>query len=131
VRRLVTRLALTLGLAAVAATMVAATGCSNQRNGVAGGDADRGKAMLVEFGCGTCHTVAGVNSAHGRVGPPLTGFAGRHYIAGELPNTAPNLVRFLLDPPAVEPGTAMPDMNVPVSAARDIAAYLEARRTGG
>jgi cytochrome c1 len=58
------------------------------------------------------------------VGPPLAGFAGRTYIAGRFPNTAPALVRWIESPQAVAPGTAMPDLGIEEAQARDIAAYL-------
>jgi cytochrome c len=83
--------------------------------------------MIVEYGCGTCHVIPGVRTARGTVGPSLAGFGSRRLIAGELPNTDPNLIRWIVDPPAVEPKTGMPDMNVPRVAARDIAAFLRTR----
>jgi cytochrome c1 len=58
------------------------------------------------------------------VGPPLTMFAHRAYIAGQLPNQPENLVRWIQDPQGVEPGTAMPDLGVTPAVARDMAAYL-------
>jgi cytochrome c len=58
------------------------------------------------------------------VGPPLTMFAQRAYIAGQLPNEPDNLIRWIQDPQTVEPGTAMPDLGVDTSTARDMAAYL-------
>jgi hypothetical protein len=57
-------------------------------------------------------------------GRPLAGFAGRTYIAGRFPNTAPALVRWIESPQAVAPGTAMPDLGIEEAQARDIAAYL-------
>jgi cytochrome c len=45
-------------------------------------------------------------------------------IAGELPNSPDNLVRWIKDPKAVEPGTAMPDLGLTDDEARDVAAYL-------
>lgn len=45
-------------------------------------------------------------------------------IAGELPNTPDNLVRWIKDPKLVEPGTAMPDLGLSDEQARDVAAYL-------
>ena len=45
-------------------------------------------------------------------------------IAGKLPNTPPDLVRWIMHPQAIEPGTDMPDLGVPLRGARDIAAYL-------
>ena len=90
----------------------------------AGGDAAAGRQAIVEFGCGTCHTIPGVTGANGLVGPPLTDFASRATIAGELPNTASQLERWITSPQTVEPTTDMPDMGVPQAAARDIATYL-------
>lgn len=91
---------------------------------VAGGDARRGLAHMEHHGCGLCHVVPGLRGGDGTVGPPLTDYALRSYIAGALPNTADNLTLWIMDPQAVEPGTAMPDLDVSRSAARDIAAYL-------
>jgi len=91
---------------------------------VAGGDARRGAALIAEFGCAACHTVPGVTGARGTVGPPLTRFAARGYIAGMLRNTPPNLVRWIRDPQGVVPGNAMPNMGVTEAEARDMAAYL-------
>jgi cytochrome c2 len=88
------------------------------------GDPRRGAVLIHQFSCGACHAIPGVRGADGRVGPPLDGFADRSFIAGELPNTAANLERWLRDPPAVEPGTAMPNLGVSEASARDMAAYL-------
>ena len=46
------------------------------------------------------------------------------YIAGELPNSPENAIRWIRDPKRVEPGTVMPDLGVTTAEARDIAAYL-------
>lgn len=89
-----------------------------------GGDAAAGADLIRSYGCGTCHTVPGVRGAKGKVGPPLTAFAHRAYIAGNLTNEPPNLVAWIMDPQAVEPGTAMPALGVTAEEARDIAAYL-------
>lgn len=91
---------------------------------VSGGNAEQGPALIRAHGCGGCHTVEGVRGANGRVGPPLNTVGARMYIAGRLPNTPDNLVRWIMDPQEVDPGNAMPDMSVPESEARDIAAYL-------
>jgi cytochrome c1 len=48
----------------------------------------------------------------------------RWSIAGHLPNTPANLVRWIMHPQEVAPGTLMPDLGVPERQARDIAAYL-------
>ena len=89
-----------------------------------GGDPARGRVMVVRFSCGACHQIDGVANAHGAVGPPLVAFADRTMIAGVLPNTPPNLVRWLEHPQAVVPGNAMPDMGLDEAQARDVAAYL-------
>src|SRR5678810_1226335 len=38
---------------------------------VAGGDAGRGKTAIAVYGCGSCHTIPGIRTAKGTVGPPL------------------------------------------------------------
>jgi len=45
-------------------------------------------------------------------------------IAGELPNTPDNLIRWLENPKAIEPKNAMPDLGLSQEQATDIAAYL-------
>ena len=87
-------------------------------------DPERGRMLIREYGCGACHTVPGVRSATGLVGPPLNGIADRTYLAGQLPNTPDNMRRWIREPQNVEAGTAMPNMNVSEDDARDIAAYL-------
>jgi cytochrome c len=101
------------------------------RRAVAGGDAARGRATIARFGCGGCHVVPGVPGAVGRVGPPLDALAGRAVIAGTLPNEPEALVRWIRDPQAVRPGTAMPDLGLGEREARDVAAYLYAVEQGG
>lgn len=91
---------------------------------VTGGEPDRAEAAIRRHGCGTCHTIPGIPGADAVVGPPLTGFAERAYIAGRLPNSPESLILWIQDPHAVKPETAMPDMAVSEQEARDIAAYL-------
>ena len=89
-----------------------------------GGNPDRGPTLIRSYGCGTCHTIAGVPGANGLVGPPLAGIAQRSYIAGVLPNAPENMVRWIENPKAVDSLTAMPVLGVSPADARDIAAYL-------
>jgi cytochrome c oxidase assembly factor CtaG/cytochrome c2 len=96
----------------------------NNASILTGGNPQTGQQKLEYYGCPACHTIPGVRGADGLVGPPLTRVASRVYIAGVLPNTPENMVRWLEDPPAVDKLTAMPNMRIPVSDARDIAAYL-------
>lgn len=77
------------------------------------------------YGCGSCHTIPGIRGADGLVGPPLTRFHERPYIAGQLPNTPENLVHWIMNPQEVAPGTAMPDLEVLEQDARVIATYLQ------
>jgi cytochrome c len=88
------------------------------------GNPQRGKVLIRDYGCGSCHTIPGIYTARGLVGPPLMFFSRRTMIAGELPNSPDNLVRWLRNPKAVEPGTAMPDLGLSNDQAQDIAAYL-------
>ncbi|MGA7158752.1 MAG: hypothetical protein WBY53_18040 [Acidobacteriaceae bacterium] len=87
-------------------------------------DPAQGKVLLQSYGCGSCHTIPGIATAHGMVGPPLFYFSRRTLIAGELPNTPDNLIRWIQNAPAIEPGTAMPDLGVSQGNAKDMAAYL-------
>jgi cytochrome c1 len=112
----------------LAAALVVAA-CSTPGGAVPGaaptvGDPDRGKQLISDYGCGSCHVVPGVPGAGGLVGPPLTDFGRRSYIAGVLPNNAANLQHWIRDPQGVVPGNAMPDLGVSGVDARDIAAYL-------
>ena len=91
---------------------------------VTGGNPDAGKQAIQIYGCGSCHMIPGVDNANGTVGPPLEFWARRTYIAGEVPNTPDYLIRWIQVPQAIEPGTAMPNLGVTESHARDIAAYL-------
>lgn len=109
----------------------AACGCAREEGyqlEVAGGDAGRGQMLVKQFGCGACHVIPGVSGARGRVGPPLEHYARRVYVAGKFPNTPDVLVRWLRDPPALAPATAMPAVGVNEKQARDIAAYLYSLR---
>lgn len=88
------------------------------------GNADHGRQLIRSYGCGACHMVPGIHDARGLVGPPLFYFSERTMIAGELPNTPENLVRWIQNPKSVEPKTAMPDLGLTQDQAYDIAAYL-------
>jgi mono/diheme cytochrome c family protein len=87
-------------------------------------DPDRGHQAINQYACITCHRIPGVVGPNAPVGPPLDGIAGRAMIAGRLPNTFDNMVRWLREPQAVDPLTAMPPLGVTERDARDIAAYL-------
>jgi cytochrome c len=91
---------------------------------ITGGDPERGRMLARDRGCGGCHVIPGVPRATGLVGPSLKHVANRVYIAGVLANTPGNMVRWLQDPPAVDPLTAMPRLDLSGQEARDIAGYI-------
>ena len=115
---------------AVALTLL---GCANRETTrrVAGGDPERGRALIKAYGCGSCHTIPGVRGANSYVGPSLDGVASRAYIAGVLPNDPENMVRWIENPPAIDAKTAMPYLHVSARDARDIAEYLYRLRARG
>ena len=87
-------------------------------------DPERGAMALLQYACTSCHRIPGIVGADAHVGPPLKGIASRKYLAGRLPNTPENLVRWIRDPKSVNPATLMPNLDVTENHARDIAAYL-------
>jgi cytochrome c len=118
-----------VGAVALIAAISACSNLSSERVRAAyvttgGGDARAGRDDIRKYGCNACHTISGVAGARGLVGPPLDGIAAREYIAGEMPNTAANLMKWIQHPRQVEPHTVMPEMNVSEQDSRDIAAYL-------
>ena len=95
---------------------------------VPGGNPERGEVAVRRYGCAACHTLPDVRSALGQVGPDLEDVGTRMFIAGQLPNTPENLIRWIQEPQEIRPETAMPDLGVTEAEARDIAAYLYSRR---
>jgi len=89
-----------------------------------GEDAQRGRIAIERHGCVACHRIPGIRSPVSNVGPPLERIATRGYIAGVLANTPENMRRWLRNPPAVDPRTAMPKLDLTDQETRDIAAYL-------
>jgi mono/diheme cytochrome c family protein len=87
-------------------------------------DAERGRMALTQYACQACHNIPGVTGPDTFVGPPLAGLARRKYVAGMLPNTADNLVRWIRVPHEIDPQTTMPTLGVSERDARDMAAYL-------
>ena len=106
------------------------SGCTGEVRGVpeerpsSDESVNHGRELIAQYGCGSCHSIPGVPGADAMVGPPLNDFYKRTYISGRLPNTWDNLTWWIQDPQEIEPGTAMPDLNVTEEEARDIAAYL-------
>ena len=108
--------------------VVTASCSSSGRAAIPGGDPGRGARTIAEMGCGACHHIEGIPGANGLVGPPLDNVAQRGMLAGELPNSPENMVRWIRNPQSVEPATAMPNLNIGEQSARDIVAYLYSLR---
>lgn len=107
------------------ASPAAPTGtASGARPGGLRGDPQRGKRILRQYACHSCHMVPGVTGSEVDVARPLTDLARRPVIAGRLAPTQENLIRWIRDPQAIDPRTAMPDMGVTQRDAVDISAYL-------
>jgi len=120
-------------LTALSGAILAATSCVGGKEArayavYAGGDPLRGAQVINMKKCGSCHVIPGINGAAGLVGPPLASFARRTYIAGEVANTPDNLVRWVMNPQAIEPHTAMPNLGLTQQQAHDVAAYLYTRQ---
>jgi cytochrome c551/c552 len=86
--------------------------------------AERGRAAIVRVGCGSCHSIEGIDWPRGRVGPSLHDYAQRGLIAGHLPNRPELLAAYIRNAPALVPNSGMPAMPVSEREARDIAAFL-------
>ena len=89
-----------------------------------GASAERGREAIRRHGCVACHVIPGIPGPRSNVGPPLEGIARRAYIGGVVPNLPSEMIRWLVDPPRVDPLTAMPAMGISSVEAQDIAAYL-------
>jgi cytochrome c len=104
--------------------LLLAIGCSGDESEPPPGDPDKGRAAIREYGCGSCHMIPDIPGADGHTGPSLERIARRVYLAGVLPNTPDDMARWIREPEAVDPRTAMPNMGVSESDARNITAYL-------
>ena len=92
-----------------------------------GSPAAEGEALIASKPCVGCHTIPGVPGATGTVGPNLGGVASRTTIAGgAVPNKGPDdLKAWIMNPPGLKPGTAMPNLALTDDEATKIVAYLE------
>lgn len=96
----------------------AAAGAKDERS------VERGRALLAQYQCGSCHAIPGVPASRGSFAQPLDGWAHRSYIAGRLPNRPAVLARWIVAPDALVPGTRMPRMGVSPPDAQAMADYL-------
>ena len=115
-----------LAAAAVASLLA---GCGGERPATAAGPSvERGRLLLAQYQCGSCHAIPGVPASRGQVAPPLEAFGLRSYIAGRVANRPDALARWIESPQALVPGTAMPSMGASDVDARDMEAYLSSLR---
>jgi len=105
------------GLIALAALPLAACGHAG------GASADLARQTIADH-CGACHTVPGVAQARGRVGPDLRGIGKQQIIAGTLPNSRANMIRWITHAQSVSPGSVMPDIPLTAAQAQAVADYL-------
>jgi cytochrome c2 len=89
------------------------------------GDAQRGRQLITQYGCAVCHTIPGIETARGRLGPSLEGVASRPSISfGTVQNTPANLAQFIQNPASLNPQSSMPPLALEGNDAQDIAAFL-------
>lgn len=113
-----------LSLLLCASALAACSKKPPQTEPITGGDPRAGRALIARYGCASCHQIKGIAHADSQVGPPLDQIRARGYIAGVLPHTADNLIKWIEHPRQVVPNTAMPELGVSQAEARDMAAYL-------
>ena len=98
--------------------------CSRKEPASSAGDPNRGKQLIEQYGCTTCHIVPGIAGPKGMVGPSLEHVAARQVIASSITNTPPNMVAYIQNPQSANPQNVMPNLGVKTDEAQDIAAYL-------
>lgn len=119
------------GGAAATATRPAGSSGGQTPGGSSGGaaSADRGKALITEKGCIACHVVKSVPGAVGTIGPELDGVGDTakrpKIVVNTLDNNADNLKKWLSNPPAVRPGTAMPNLSLNQTEVDSLVAFLQ------
>jgi cytochrome c oxidase subunit 2 len=100
-------------MSAPGAAPASAPGTAAAAQAPAGAAAGGAEALIQAKICWTCHVIPGIANAKGTIGPDLTGLTKRpKIVAGLLDNNAANLKRWLKNPPAVKPGTAMPSLGL-------------------
>lgn len=108
-----------MGLGSASASTHSPSG-THQAAPAPGGEA---LALMQAKGCLACHALGGKGSTAGP-GPDLTHVGGHPQIAGVLPMSKENLVKWITNPPAVKPGTAMPPLPLSDQEREQIADFL-------
>jgi len=89
----------------------------------------RGQEVFGRTACIACHTMAGVPTAQGTIGPNLSHVGSRGTIgAGLFRNTLDTMRLWITNSPALKPGSAMPAMDLPPEDLDAIVAFLRSRR---
>lgn len=92
------------------------------------GDAAAGQKLFTspEGQCANCHAVDPGLEAQPSIGPNLAHFASRETFAGAaFENNTEELSNWLRDPPAMKPGSRMPDYGLSEDQIQDLVAYLQ------
>jgi cytochrome c oxidase subunit 2 len=85
----------------------------------------KGRETFLALACTGCHTVRGTTAA-GKVGPDLTHLASQKSMVGGLlsPVNEATLTRWIKNPPAVKPGTLMPNLSLSDEQVHDLVQWL-------
>jgi cytochrome c1 len=109
----------------VAIALLALISCKHEDRAAAGGNPDRGKQLVAQYGCTVCHIIPGIDGPRGMVGPSLEHFGSRTVIGGKIPNTPGNVIRMLQNPQALNATNVMPNLGITPADAKDLAAFLD------
>jgi len=91
-----------------------------------GTPAAAGKELFLNKGCTSCHVIDGVANSAQVAAPDLTHIASRDVIAGGSLNfTEDDLKAWLANPPAMKPGSYMPNLHLSADDIDSLIAYLE------
>jgi len=85
-----------------------------------------GRELFRSLACAGCHTLKPLTSGKFPGAPELTHVASKPSIAGGVlsPVNEANLTRWLSNPPAVKPGTQMPNLNLSQEQIHDLVQFL-------
>ena len=104
-----------MATAALALSAVGPLAACGSAQPVRGASAGQGRELIEHYGCGACHTIGGIETANGMVGPDLTDFREKRSIARKLPNTPADVARWIQDPQRVKPNTITLVSSPPIS----------------
>lgn len=100
------------------------TACNPSEPSPAVTNTARGKDLITQYGCTSCHIVPGIEGPKGMAGPSLEHVASRQIIAGHVTNTAPAMMQYLQNPQSADSQNVMPNLGITSEEAREITAYL-------